>query len=247
MFCRRKTICWNSSVVRWTDKSRAHSSWPDWQVSGVSRVQVSCISQASSLQVVWDPAPPQPLLKGRVRPRDDIWPLQWPSRAASVISHNPRSHFHLRVSPKLQERTVEASCCHQTGVQSVSAQWICDRNQTVKYARCLCLWRLKLHCVVWGNFHRKSFNAKQTKLANSLRFHAWINWINKLTLKDNTVSCCFILCLYVADRATFLASNSKQLVCSVIEKDKYLLCIRTLLVLYILEIWVLISSFLNCF
>ena len=31
-----------------------------------------------------------------------------------------------------------------------------------------------------------------------------MSWINKLTLKDHTVSCC----LYVADPATFLASHS---------------------------------------
>ena len=32
------------------------------------------------------------------------------------------------------------------------------------------------------------FMDKQTKSPNSLRFHDWINWINKLTLKDDTVS-----------------------------------------------------------
>ena len=46
-----------------------------------------------------------------------------------------------------------------------------------------------------------------------LCFHDWINWIDKLTLKDNTVSLCFIFfyiykCIHVADPATFLASNS---------------------------------------
>ena len=51
------------------------------------------------------------------------------------------------------------------------------------------------------------FLPKQTKESNSLCFHDWINWINKLTLKDNTVYT-VLVCLYVADPATFLAPNS---------------------------------------
>ena len=47
---------------------------------------------------------------------------------------------------------------------------------------------------------------KQTKWTNSVPFHDWLNWLNKLSLKDNTVS--YTLCLYVADPATFLASDS---------------------------------------
>ena len=47
---------------------------------------------------------------------------------------------------------------------------------------------------------------KQTKWTNSLCFHDWINKINKPTLKGNTIYI-VSLCLYVADPATFIASN----------------------------------------
>ena len=54
-----------------------------------------------------------------------------------------------------------------------------------------------------------------------------MNWINKLSLKDDTTSYCFTLFIYVADPATILASNSvswdpiflwEQLVYSVMDK-----------------------------
>ena len=38
---------------------------------------------------------------------------------------------------------------------------------------------------------------------NCLCFHDWLNWINKVTLKDNTVPYCFIL--FVVDPAIYLA------------------------------------------
>ena len=50
--------------------------------------------------------------------------------------------------------------------------------------------------------------SKQTKETNYLCFHDWINWTNKLTLKNKTISYCLTLLIYIADPATFLDSNS---------------------------------------
>ena len=54
-----------------------------------------------------------------------------------------------------------------------------------------------------------SFIFRFIKLNNQtlFGFYEWINWTNKLTLKDNTVYT-VLLCLFVADPATFLASDS---------------------------------------
>lgn len=117
--------------------------WPQWQVSGVSQVQVrTCLprpppppplispgsvgSWSSSASSPSSPSAPRPQLKGRVRPRDDIWPLQWPSRAASVISHSPAPIFISGLSWKLQERTVEASLQHR---RTASLQHTLSRSQ----------------------------------------------------------------------------------------------------------------------
>ena len=53
-----------------------------------------------------------------------------------------------------------------------------------------------MHCAVLKSLVRSSqisFSNVQTNWMNSLSSDDWINWINKLTLKDNTVSCCFAL------------------------------------------------------
>ena len=74
--------------------------------------------------------------------------------------------------------------------------------------------------------------SKQTKLYNSCCFH---DWVNKLTLNNKNTIYTVLLCLYVADPATFLASVFwdliflwEQFVYSLMEKNTHFrVCIIT--------------------
>ena len=74
--------------------------------------------------------------------------------------------------------------------------WIIQINQVRR------LWFASFTMWFWGrNINQSSCLCLNKLNKQTLCFH---DWINKLTLKDNTVS----YCLYMEDPATFLASNS---------------------------------------
>ena len=89
------------------------------------------------------------------------------------------------------------------------------------------------------------FHTKQT---NYLCFH---DWLNKLTLKDNTISYCITLFTCVSDPATLLASNSVPGTLFSSENGLFVqlwankdgwICIITSLILYVLHFLIWISS-----
>ena len=74
---------------------------------------------------------------------------------------------------------------------------------------------------------------------------SWANWMTKLTLKGNTIS----YCLYLADPASFLASDSVlgpyfplRTACLFSSINSLYLCNITSLPLYTFQFWVWISS-----
>ena len=88
---------------------------------------------------------------------------------------------------------------------------------------------LKEHYVVLGwSYYFFFFMPEQTKQTNSLCFH---DWINKLTLKDNTILYSFIYTLFICGGPCHLSSfiecsgdlifHWEQLVYSVLEKSLY--------------------------
>ena len=108
--------------------------------------------------------------------------------------------------------------------------WWCLNSNYIDHVYNELFWKngLKVHSVVWRRNLNQIFigwclMSDQTTLKNSLHFS---DWINKLTLKDNTILCCFTL--LICDGLCHLSSVKrcsgdliflwKQLVYSVMEQ-----------------------------